>query len=191
MDINNRKRLNEEVYTQNITLPTVEVDVDVEDVDVKLSCGETTDNCGVDDSQTIDDITISRCVDIYSHPSQDIVLQGAGRILRLRLNIKNVCPNKMVAVAVRLFEINQSGSSINRGLKTYAVKHTGDPRYCRDILLRNITFVLPECLDVSGSTDYAMELEKMNRYSTCNSRNFKAEVLAHYIDVTEDYCKLD
>lgn len=187
LDISNRK--NNETLTQNITLPVVEVDV--MNMDVDLSCGDTSDTVGVDDSQLINDITIPRCVDIYSHPSQDVVLQGTGRILRLRLNIKNVCPNKMVAVAIRLYEINQSGSCMNRGLKTYVVKHTGDPRYCRDILLRNISFVLPEALDVSGTTDYAMDLNNASRFNTCNSRNFKAEVLAHYIDVTEDYCRLD
>ena len=50
---------------------------------------------------------------------------------------------------------------------------------CRDVNVRNIKFVLPEDLDVSGSP-----------CSICNARNFKARFIAHYIDNDFDCCDL-
>lgn len=135
----------------------------------------------VDDSTMINNISVPFCVDIYTEPARDVVLQGAGRILKLRLNIKNVCPGKRVAVAVRLFEVNRSGSTANRGLKTYVVRHN-DTR-CRDICITNISFVLPECLDISSCSDFSIDPEEDMAGNTCNARKLRAEVIAHYVDV--------
>lgn len=48
---------------------------------------------------------------------------------------------------------------------------------CRDVLVKCVKFILPENLDVSGSSTTAI----------CNTRNFKARVFAHNID-SDFYC---
>ena len=48
---------------------------------------------------------------------------------------------------------------------------------CRDVTVRCIKFVLPESLDVSGITG-----------GICNTRNFKARFIAHYIDNDFECC---
>ena len=48
---------------------------------------------------------------------------------------------------------------------------------CQDVTVRCITFVLPEDLDVSGTSG-----------AMCNSRSFKAQLIAHYIDNDFDCC---
>ena len=50
---------------------------------------------------------------------------------------------------------------------------------CHDVTVRCIKFVLPEDLDVSGSSD-----------SICNSRKFKARFVAHYIDNDFECCDI-
>ena len=50
---------------------------------------------------------------------------------------------------------------------------------CQNVTVRNIKFVLPEDLDVSDSP-----------YSICNTRNFKARFIAHYIDNDFECCDL-
>ena len=75
-----------------------------------------------------------------------------------------------MALAVLLSEVDSEGNEYKRGMKTMTIPaHTGDS--CRDVVIRRVKFVLPEDLDVSGSP-----------YDICNTRNFKARFIAHYID---------
>ena len=87
------------------------------------------------------------------------------------MNIKNVCPGKRVALAVILHETDALGVEHQRGLKTMTVPAHNAPT-CRDVLVKCVKFVLPEDLDVSGSSTNAI----------CNTRNFKVRVIAHNID---------
>ena len=52
-----------------------------------------------------------------------------------------------------------------------------DREGCRDMQVRCIKFVLPESLDVSGNQD-----------AMCNTRNFRARFIAHYIDHDFNCC---
>ena len=100
----------------------------------------------------------------------DVVLESLGRILQLDVTLRNVCPNKRVALAVILTEVDEEDNEYDRGLKTLLIPaHDGDS--CRDITVRCLKFVLPEVLDVTNGAD-----------AMCNERNFRARFIANYVD---------
>ena len=123
------------------------------------------------------DVTVDGCEDSVCFDAGDLRLESLGRIVQLGIRLRNVCPNKRVALAVLLSEVDPEGNEYKRGLKTMTIPaHTGES--CRDVVVQHVKFVLPEDLDVSGSP-----------YDICNSRNFKARFIAHYID--NDYVCCD
>ena len=123
------------------------------------------------------DITIGECQDSIEYEIGDAYLESLGRILQLDVNIRNVCPNRRVALGIILTEVDPQGNEYPRGMKTITVPAHHFPT-CRDVLVRCIKFVLPEDLDVSGGSPGAM----------CNSRNFRARVIAHNIDTDFQCC---
>ena len=123
------------------------------------------------------DITISGCNDTVEYDAGDLYMDSLGRILELSATVKNVCPNRRVALAVVLTEIDQNDIEHKRGMKTMVIP-THSRLICHDVKVNCIKFVLPEELDVSG-VDNAM----------CNNRKFKARFIANYID--NDFCCCD
>lgn len=104
------------------------------------------------------------CQDYLEYDLGDYSLSDLGRILELSINIKNVCPNKKVAVAITLNEINNLNTEIKKAMKILSIPaHTST--VCEDIKLKNIKFVLPE-------EDGLL----------CSERKFVARVLANYIN---------
>lgn len=123
------------------------------------------------------ELSIGGCQDFLSVDLGDTCLESPGRILQVETTIKNVCPGKRVALAIILTELDHSGKECPRGMKTVTVPahhHTG----CRDVHVKGITFVLPEDLDKTGCP-----------HSICNTRNFRARLISHYIDT--DYRCID
>lgn len=98
-------------------------------------------------------------------------LSSVGRFLCVSTTIKNVCPNKQIAIGLKLYETT-GGSKIIKGHKMFAVAH--NESCCRDITLSNIHFVLPE--------EIAETENKSNIYSR---RTFDLEKTSHYIDLSE------
>ena len=123
------------------------------------------------------DITIGGCQDAALMDAGNTYLESLGRILQLDVTIKNVCPDKRVALAAILTEIDPKGNEHSRGVKTMAIP-AHHSSHCRDILVKCISFVLPEELDVSGGTPKGI----------CNPRKFKARFIAHYIDTNYRCC---
>lgn len=122
------------------------------------------------------EITVDGCTDSVEFDAGDIYMNGLGRIVQLDVTLRNVCPNKRVALAVLLHEVDENGNEYKRGLKTMTVPaHTRES--CQDVTVRCLKFVLPEDLDVSDTAS-----------STCNTRNFRARFIAHYIDNDFDCC---
>lgn len=114
--------------------------------------------------------TIEGCKDSASVTLNETSLQSLGRVVQLDVPIKNICPNKRVAVAVILSETDANGMEHSRGLKTFLVPSLSGAG-CKDVLLKCVSFVLPEELDELGS-----------KTSICNERKFKARVIANYVD---------
>ena len=115
------------------------------------------------------DVTIEGCQDFVVFNAGDIYLESLGRILQLDVTIKDVCPGKRVALAVILTEVDEEGIEQPRGMKTMTIPaHEFDG--CKDVTVKNISFVLPEDL-VDG-----------DERSICRERKFKARFIANYID---------
>lgn len=123
-------------------------------------------------------LTVNGCEDSIEFDAGDLALESLGRIVQLDVTLRNVCPNRRVALAVLLNEVDDEGNEYKRGMKTVVVPaHTSAA--CRDVTVRCIKFVLPESLDVSGTPD-----------SMCNTRNLRARFLANYIDNSFDCCEI-
>ncbi len=117
------------------------------------------------------DVAIGGCQDSLVYDVGGVYLESLGRILQLDVNLKNVCPDKRVALGVILTEVDPQGNEYPRGTKAITVPAHHFPT-CRDVLVQCIKFVLPEDLDVSGGSPFAL----------CDTRNFKVRVIAHNID---------
>ena len=149
-----------------VNFPSPELDVDCDIVVQPEHCPKPVE------------LAVDGCEDSVHFDAGDLGMESLGRIVQLDVRLRNVCPHKRVALGVLLTEVDQEGNEYKRGLKTMTIPaHTRET--CRDVNVRNIKFVLPEDLDVSGSP-----------CSICNARNFKARFIAHYIDNDFDCCDL-
>ena len=122
------------------------------------------------------DYTAAGCSDVIEFDAGDVEMQSLGRVVLVNFTLRSVCPNKRVAVAVILNEIDEMGNEHKRGMKTLIIPmHTQEG--CRDVLVRCVKFVLPEDLDV-------LDITRM-----CNERNLRVRILANYIDVDFECCE--
>ena len=124
------------------------------------------------------DLTLDGCSDSVLVDLGDTYLESQGRIIQMDVTIKDVCPGKRVALAAILTEVDENGMEYQRGMKAMTIPAHNFPT-CRDVLVKCIKFVVPEDLDVSGSSTEAM----------CNQRNFKARFIAHNIDTDYRCCE--
>ena len=149
-----------------VSFPSPELDVDCDIIIRPENCPEPVE------------LTVDGCEDTLEFDAGDLGMESLGRIVQLSVTLKNVCPNRRVALAAILTEVDDHGLEYKRGMKTVLVPaHTKES--CRDVTVRCIKFVLPESLDVSGSTS-----------SICNARNFKARFIANYIDDNFTCCNM-
>ena len=108
-----------------------------------------------------------------------LALESLGRILQLSVTLQNVCPNRRVALAAILTEVDDAGLEHQRGLKIVTVPaHTQDS--CANVTVRCIKFVLPQSLDVTTATG-----------AICGTRNLRARFIANYIDYDFACCTAD
>lgn len=155
---------------------------DTEDNTVSFPSPEIEVDCGVVILPEICplpvDVVIDGCEDSVEFDAGELGMESLGRIIQLDVTLKNVCPNKRVALAAIVTEVDSEGIEHKRGMKSMTVPaHTRST--CHDVIVRCIKFVLPEDLDVSGTAG-----------SMCNRRNFKARFIAHYIDTDFDCCNV-
>ena len=147
-----------------VSFPSPQLEVDCDIVVLPEICPEPVD------------IAVDGCEDTLEFDAGDLGLESLGRIVQLSVTLQNVCPNRRVALAAILTEVDDQGLEYKRGMKTVLIPaHTRES--CRDVTVRCIKFVLPESLDVSGSTG-----------SICNARKFKARFIANYIDNDFECC---
>ena len=125
------------------------------------------------------ELTVKGCTDGVVVDLGDTWLESQGRIIQMDLTLKNVCPNRRVALAAILTEVDGEGMEYQRGMKAMTIPAHDAPE-CRDVQVKCIKFVVPEDLDVSGSPD-----------SMCNARTFQARFIAHYIDTDYRGCEAE
>lgn len=142
---------------------------------------EVTVDCGtiiyLEECPIAHDLTVEGCSDSLVVDFGDVYLASLGRIVQLDVTIKNVCPEKRVALAAILTEVDEHGIEHQRGMKAFTIPAHHFPS-CRDIQVKCIKFVLPEDLDVSGGSPLQM----------CNERNLKVRFIVHSIDTDFRCC---
>ena len=116
------------------------------------------------------ELCMPSCEDRVSCDLGDIMLQDQGRLLQLRMTLKNVCPGRRVAVGLILTEVSCTGEEKQRGFKAITVPAHFEEG-CMDVEVGPVTFVLPEDPDDEGCEQGA-----------CKSRRMKVCVMAHTID---------
>ncbi|MDD7026862.1 MAG: VWA domain-containing protein [Lachnospiraceae bacterium] len=140
---------------------------------IQIDCG--TEIIG-EDCPDIVSITIDGCEDTIEFNAGDLELESLGRILQLDVTLKNICPNKRVALAIILNEVDEYDNEYKRGLKTLTIP-AHHKSSCQDITVRCIKFVLPQDLDVSTGCS-----------CICNERKLVARLIAHYVDHDFECC---
>ncbi|MCH5348072.1 MAG: VWA domain-containing protein [Oscillospiraceae bacterium] len=114
-------------------------------------------------------LAVDGCQDTVELDAGNLVIDSLGCIASLDVTLQDVCPNKRVALAVILTEVDEDGTEYNRGMKTMVIPaHTRE--FCTDVTVRCIKFVLPASLSVAEDD------------APCAARNFNARFLANYID---------
>lgn len=132
-----------------------------DDPEIYVDCEE---DIVVDPCPEPQEIEFEGCQDYLAYDLGDYVIDNVGRILELSLTIKNVCPNKKVAVAILLNEIDRYGVEHKKAIKIISIPAHTNSR-CKDIKLTNIKLVLPE--------------EDNNM---CGTKKFAVRALINYID---------
>ncbi len=132
------------------------------DPTIKVDCDNG--NC----PDTID-IYMDQCNDVITFDANDLYIEN-GCILTLNVLLRNVCPDKRVALAVILSEVDDLGLEESRGVKFILVPaHDND--LCSDIAVECIRFVLPSSLSCN-----------------CTTRHFKARFIANIVDFNFNCC---
>lgn len=124
------------------------------------------------------DVAIEGCQDAIEIDAGAIEMQSLGRILQLDVTLRNICPNRRVALAVILNELDDFDLEYKRGMKIMTIPAHTAPS-CQDIIVKCVKFVLPEDIDAVSSTN-----------ALCNQRRFKARFITHYIDNDFDCCNI-
>lgn len=114
-------------------------------------------------------VCFDRCENQKEVTLEDQHLSNVGRFLTVSLTVKNVCPNKQIAVGIKLYETT-GGVRVIKGHKTFAYMHS--ERTCKDVTLANIHFVMPEEI-----------AETCDKTKMCSKRTFDIETTSHYVDL--------
>lgn len=114
------------------------------------------------------------CEEIIDIDAGAVSMGLMGRVARVSVTLRNVCPGRRIAVAVLLSELDSDGNEYQRGIRTLTVP-AHSYATSRDIRLNCITFVLPEDIDPISS-------------ETFGERTFRTRVYANIIDSELDCC---
>lgn len=122
------------------------------------------------------DISVGGCVDAVEFNAGELSLESVGTVLSLDVVLRSVCPNRRVALAVIVNEVDAEGIEYKRGMKTLLIPaHTQS--ICTDVTVRCIKFVMPAALSVSPDDS-----------TLCGERSFRARFIANYVDSDFECC---
>lgn len=114
------------------------------------------------------DVVAEGCSDTVVVDVGDVQLGAQGRIIQLEVTVKDVCPNRRVALGVILEEVGPDGKTELRGFKAYTIPAHTQPG-CRDVQVQCIRFVVPEDVSLWGK-------------SLCDTRRFQVQLIAQEMD---------
>ena len=114
------------------------------------------------------DVVAEGCFDTVVVDVGDVQLGAQGRIIQLEVTVKDVCPNRRVALGVMLEEVGPNGKTEPRGFKAYTIPAHTQPG-CRDVQVQCIRFAVPEDVSLWGK-------------SLCDTRRFQVQLIAQEMD---------
>ena len=120
-------------------------------------------------------VQVEGCRDAVYAQLTDTRILSLGRIVQVDAVVRQVCPDKAVAVAVILTEEDRDGVEHQRGMKVMTIPAQAGTE-CRDVTLRGVEFAVPEAPEP---------------HSICGPRSFKARVVANYTDIDFVPCPPD
>ena len=116
------------------------------------------------------DLEVTGCDGTIMFDAGELNMESLGRIVEVDVTLRNVCPNRRVALAAILTEVDDEGDEHERGMKIMTIPaHTAER--CRDVAVRCIKFILPQNLDGCGEP-----------VAMCQPRDLRVRFLSHYID---------
>lgn len=139
--------------------------VDFPDPTVNVKCDQVV--CA-EPCPTPVDVVAEGCSDAVVVDVGDVQLGAQGRIIQLEVTVKDVCPNRRVALGVILEEVGPDGKTEPRGFKAYTIPAHTQPG-CRDVQVQCIRFVVPEDVSLWGK-------------SLCDTRRFQVQLIAQEMD---------
>lgn len=139
--------------------------VDFPDPTVNVKCDQVV--CA-EPCPTPVDVVAEGCSDTVVVDVGDVQLGAQGRIIQLEVTVKDVCPNRRVALGVMLEEVGPDGKTEPRGFKAYTIPAHTQPG-CRDVQVQCIRFVVPEDVSLWGK-------------SLCDTRRFQVQLIAQEMD---------
>lgn len=113
-------------------------------------------------------LVMDSCQQFLRFDLGDEWLSSSGRMLELRLTLKQICPGQRTALGLLLKEVDIFGRTYPRGFKalTIPAHHANS---CRDLVVGPIRFVLPDDLTPHCGRE-------------CGQRRFLVQVFAHAVD---------
>ncbi|UOO38539.1 hypothetical protein IZU99_04620 [Oscillospiraceae bacterium CM] len=138
-------------------LPPPEIDSD--------DCREICDCC----ADKSEEHTLKPCVEFDSFTVHNVHLHCEGRLLKVRVQLKDVCRGRKIRLAVLLFEKECMDTDL-KGMRTCELTVPGLPCGClNELTIGDFCFILPE-------EDICSKQQKV-----------KIQVIAHYSSFPEDH----
>lgn len=98
-------------------------------------------------SASYTETTAADCGEEIAIDAGEITMTGSGRLARVSVTLRGVCPGRRTALAVALSEAAPDGTEHSRGMRTFIVPAHSYPSR-RDIRVNSLTFVLPDDNDI-------------------------------------------
>lgn len=164
-------------YTQNTTSPQTNATIQTTGGEYRPDCScqqtaatengngncacTTTNTIGGEAVLTSDSFCIDGCCEQINRDLGPINITNQGQIINVSLTLRNACPNRKIAIAITLVEIDQCCHEHQKAFRVFEVQTPSTP--CGNLKVNNLRFALP----VENS---------------CQKRRFRFLITANYTD---------
>lgn len=120
-----------------------------------------TSTIGGDAVMSSDSFCVDGCCEQVNRDLGLINIANLGQIINVSLTLRNVCPNRKIAIAITLVEIDQCCREHQRAFRVFEIQTPSTP--CGNLRVNNLRFAIP----VENS---------------CQKRRFRFLITANYSD---------